>query len=67
MHTTTTALDFVIAEGLIGRRFIDMEPHEQRTVLDALIDTVTVAPAVNRGANGFKAARVAGKRIAWKV
>lgn len=61
-------LDFVIAEGFVGRRWEDLKAHEQRVVLDALVDHVTVAPASTRGSTKFEPERVRdGDRIVWKV
>lgn len=61
-------LDFVIAEGFIGRPWADLEPDEQRIVLDALVNHVTVGPATTIGSNAFEAARVTKPGdIAWKV
>jgi site-specific DNA recombinase len=61
-------LDFVAAEGFIGRRWDDLEVSEQRLVLNALVEHVTVAPATTRGSTKFEPARVtAGSRIAWKI
>lgn len=61
-------LDFVLAEGFLGRRWVDLTVAEQRTILGALIDHVAVAPASTKGSTRFEAARVLdGERIAWRV
>lgn len=61
-------LDFVLAEGFLGRRWVDLEVAEQRVILSALIERVTVAPATVKGSTRFEAARVLdGDRIAWRV
>lgn len=64
----TAPLDFVIAEGYIGRPFADLAVEEQRIVLGVLIDHVTVAPASTRGSTKFEPERVTtGARIVWKI
>lgn len=65
---TTSPLDFVVAEGFIGRPWKSLEVDEQRVVLNALVEYVTVAPATVRGSRIFEPARItAPGRIAWKV
>jgi site-specific DNA recombinase len=64
----TSPLALVLDEGLVGRRWDTMEVHEQRSVLDALMNHVTVAPASSRGSTAFEPERVtSGKRIDWKI
>lgn len=61
-------LDFVAAEGYVGRRWDDLELDEQRIILGALVDHVTVAPASVRGSTAFEYARVTEPgRIVWKA
>lgn len=64
----TAPLDFVAAEGFIGRPWADLQVAEQRVILDALVDRVTIGPSATRGSHTFDTDRVtAPGRIAWKV
>jgi DNA invertase Pin-like site-specific DNA recombinase len=61
-------LDFVAAEGFVGRLWDDLTLDEQRLVLDALIDHVDVGPITTRGSRVFEPARVTKPgRIVWRV
>lgn len=65
---TSAPLDFVVAEGYIGRPWTELGIEEQRLVLAALIDHVTVDAATTRGSRTFEPARVTTPgRIAWKI
>ena len=60
-------LNLVDVEGFVGRPWASLEQHEQRRILDALVDHVTVAPASVIGSTAFEGARVTGgDRIVWK-
>lgn len=60
-------MDFIATEEYVGRPWADLDPSDQRVVLDALVDHVTVAPTSNRGTTKFETARVGGDRIVWKA
>lgn len=64
----TTSLSFVIAEGYVGRTWRALDVDEQRTILEALIEHVTIGPATTIGSTKFETARVdAEGRIVWKA
>ena len=61
-------LDFVAAEGFVGRRWSDLAIEDQRVVLGALVDHVTIGRSTKPGSHHFETERVAAPgRIAWKV
>lgn len=61
-------LDFVATEAFVGRAWDELTVDDQRHVLDALIDHVTVAPASVRGSKTFEVERVTSPgRIVWRV
>jgi len=66
---TIAPLDFVVAEGFVGRSWADLAPTDRRIVLDALVDHVDVGPStLPRGSTRFEPERVAQPdRIVWKV
>ena len=60
-------LDFVAAEGFLGRPWADLDVEERRTILRAVLDFVEVSRSTNRGSNRFEASRIpAPDEIAWK-
>ncbi len=59
-------LDFIATEDYVGRSWAELNPSDQRVVLDALLDHVTVTPTLRRGTTKFEAERVRGG-IAWKA
>lgn len=64
----STTLDLVAAEGLVGRGWSQLDVDEQRLVVGAFINTITVAPATTRGSKTYERARVAAPdRIDWKA
>jgi site-specific DNA recombinase len=64
----TSELAFVIAENYIGRPWKSLSVDEQRDVLKAYIEHVTIGPATVRGSTRFETARVdATGRIIWKA
>lgn len=61
-------LDFVAAEGFVGRAWSDLDVDDRRHVLDALIDHVTVAPATTLGSKTFEPGRITKPGlIVWRV
>ena len=62
----STTLDLVAAEGLIGRGWSQLDVDEQRIVVGAFINTITVGASTNRGSRIYEKARVAAPdRIDW--
>lgn len=59
-------LDFIATEEFVGRAWEELDPSDQRVVLDALLDHVTVTPSLRRGTTKFEPERVRGG-IAWKA
>jgi len=61
--------DLVAAEGLIGRPWSELDADEQRIVVGAFVDHVTVGPStLPRGSKTYERARVAAPgRIVWKA
>ena len=65
---TTGPLDFVTAEGYVGRPWSTLTVDERRVVLGAVLDHVTVGPAEVRGLKHFEVGRVVGPgRIVWRA
>lgn len=64
----TRRLGLIDTKAYVGRPWVDLDPTEQRIVLDAMIERVRVGPASLRGSTMFETARVtAPKHIEWRV
>ena len=60
-------LDFIATESYVGRAWDELDPSDQGVVLDALLESVTVAPTLRRGTTKFEPERIGGDRIRWKA
>lgn len=64
----TAALDLVAVEHLIGRAWDELNADEQRQLVAATINHITVGPATVRGSKTYEPERVtAPGRIDWKA
>lgn len=68
-----SALDFIVEDGLVGRTWGELSVDEQRRILTALVESVTIGSATRRGSTAFESDRFAGllpdgtPRIAWRA
>ena len=53
-------MDFIATEKYVGRPWEELDPSDQRVVLDALIDHVSVASTLRRGTTKFEPERWEG-------
>ena len=57
-------VDFVVAEGYVGRSWASLDDTERRLVLEALIERVEIGRTRNYGSNKFDSSRVT---VVWRV